>query len=83
MWTTLLTPIADALVKGMVAAMQEHHRLSKEESMQSEVLDGWIFKIKIEIERRLKARGCHFDVYKDVSDGIDKVVKEEVNTNKI
>jgi hypothetical protein len=51
--------------------------------MQAEVLDGWVFKIKVAIERELHKANVDHSVYVNVMAAVNKIVKEEFETDKI
>lgn len=75
----LVGPIINGVLKGMA----EMQKAQLHEDMQAEILEGWIFKIKIAVERELKASEVTHEVYLRIMEGIDKVVEEEFDTKRI
>lgn len=72
-------PIVDGVLKGL----KEMRALKQFEAMQGEILEGWIYKIKIAVERELKAHRANHETYEAVMKAIDKVVEEEFDTRKL
>lgn len=75
----LTGPIIDGVLKGIA----EMRAIKQFEAMQAEVLEGWVFKMKVRIERALKKHDVKYEVYRSVMDSIDDVVKEEFDTRRI
>jgi hypothetical protein len=75
--------LINPIVKGVVSGIKELNEQKQYERMQAEILDGWIFKVKVAVERELHKHNADHKVYVDVVKAINKVVKEEFQTDKI
>lgn len=79
----ILSVLVDPIIKGVVSGMKELQEQKQYERMQAEILDGWVFKIKVAIERELHKANVDHKVYVDVMAAVNKIVKEEFETDKI
>jgi len=76
-------PIVSDVVAGVTGYLKERNELKQFEDMQAEVLEGWIFKIAIAVERELHAAGISKEVYENIMNAIKQVVEKEVDTRKL
>lgn len=78
-----LNLITGPIIDGVMAGLKEMRALKQFEDMQGEILEGWVFKIKVAVERSLREADIRHDVYVKVMESIDKIVKEEFDTRKL
>lgn len=80
---SILGIIIGPIVSGVLEGLQEIRAIKQFETMQAEILEGWIFKIKVEIEREARKHDLPFEAYSAIMAGIDKIVKEEFDTRQL
>ena len=83
MWQALLKPIVGSVVDGVVTGIKEAADRRQIDRMQAEVLEGWLFKLKIAVERELREKDISHEVYKEVMAAIDAVVIAEFDVDKL
>ena len=79
----LINMIAGPIIDGVMKGIQNMNALKQFERMQGEVLEGWIFRVQIAVERELKKANVSHEVYIKVAAAIDKFVTEEFDTTKL
>lgn len=83
MWMALLKPFGDSIVNGVISGVKEYNNARQIDRMQAEILDGWLFKIKVAVERKLKEGEVDYETFKSVMDAIDAVVIAEFDVGDI
>lgn len=79
----ILDVLTGPIIKGVLEGVKDMQAQQQYERMQAEILDGWVFKLKVAIERELHKANVPHQVYVDVMAAVNKIVKEEFETDKI
>ena len=79
----LINLIAGPIIDGVLKGLKEMRAAQQFEDMQGEILEGWMFHVKTEVERVLKANNVPFEVYEQVMNAINTVVDLQFDTKKL
>jgi aerobic-type carbon monoxide dehydrogenase small subunit (CoxS/CutS family) len=67
----------------VLKGLKEMSAMKQFERMQGEILEGWTYKIKVEVERAMKKNNCPVAAYNDVMKAIEEVIEREFDTTKL
>ena len=79
----ILATVGAAVGGQVIKYLQEQHKLSQFERMQSEVLEGWVYKLEIAVREGHMRNNVSPEIHKEVMKGFHRVVKKEIDSRNI
>lgn len=79
----IIAGLGAAIGKQVLAHLEDRRDRVQFELMQGEVLEGWLYKIRVAVRDELRRSDVPHYVYERVMERMDEVIEKEIDTRKI
>lgn len=81
--SSIVAGIGDSIGGKVIEYLKSHQEQVQFEQMQSEILEGWVYKIRIAIRDAHQKAGVSLEVHQEVMKVVEEVVAREFDTKKL
>jgi len=81
--SSMMTALGSAIGGQVIDYLKTHQEQVQFEKMQGEILEGWVFKIRIAVRDEHRRQGVSLETHKAVMAKIEEVVRDEFDTTKL
>ena len=81
--SSIAAVVAKTIGTQVIDYLKTHQEEVQFEKMQGEILEGWVFKIRIAVRDEHRRQGVSLETHKAVMAKIEEVVRDEFDTTKL
>lgn len=81
--SSLIAGVSNAIGGQVIAYLKTHQEKVQFEKMQGEILEGWVYKIRIAVRDAHQRAGVDVATHREVMKAVEEVVEREFDSTKL